>query len=174
MTRIAFLIATALTLLACSDGTSPANPAAASGPTVPTKAEPERPVAGDAGIPVRVAPCYDSTGPLIDVGPYSEELAEADADSIGELTARMKEQWPTLSIELMNVISIRHYDLGLKDDAVYWFYCAQYRASLFRSLLSPDSLRQPGTGASERVEAHKTFQQSAGEYINGYAFGVLP
>lgn len=124
-------------------------------------------------MPIYVAPFYNSQGPQINVGNYSKPLAEASAETILGLTERMKKDWTTLSPESMYVAAIRLYDLGKKDDAVYWFYSAQFRARLFQSVLVPESLGRIGAEGFERNQAYESFNTLSGEYINGYAFGDL-
>jgi hypothetical protein len=85
----------------------------------------------------------------------------------------MKEDWPELTPETMYVAAIRLYDAGLKDDAVYWFYSAQYRARLVRGLLDPQKLDAIGNPATALAQAHEAFLKDAGVYINGYAFGDI-
>jgi len=74
----------------------------------------------------------------------------------------------------MYVAAIRLYDLGHKDEAVYWFYTAQYRARVFTSILDKENVGTIGSEAFELKQAYASFNQLAGEYINGYAFGELP
>jgi len=127
-----------------------------------------------ARMPVFVTPYYNSKGPQIDVGPWSKELTEATAATIPALAAKMKQQWDTLPVEAMYVLAIRLYDLGLKDDAVYWFYSAQWRGFLYRDAIPPDAVGGIGTPAFEHIQANKAFHHLAGSHINGYAFGDLP
>lgn len=132
---------------------------------------------GDAlptAIPIYITPFYSSEGPQVNVGPYSHELAGATAETIRELAKKMKADRATLPIETMYVMSIRLYDLGHKQEAVYWFYSAYYRDRLLRALLSKESIGGIGDEAFERGQAGNSFHRLAGEYINGYAFGDLP
>jgi hypothetical protein len=122
-------------------------------------------------MPIYVTPFYDSNGPRIDVGPFSEKLAGANAETISNVGSEMKKQWDRLPIEAMYVAAIRYYDLGRKDEAVYWFYSAQFRARLFQSILPDDTSKAVGGDAFEAISAYTAFNQLAGEYINGYAFG---
>lgn len=134
------------------------------------------PVPDDAAtseIPIYVTPYYNSQGPEVSVGAYSGELTTATAASIAELAKKMKAEWATLPVETMYVMSIRLYDLGLKKESVYWFYSAQVRALLFKSLLSEESIGGIGNEGFERIQAYSAFHRLAGEYINGYAFGEL-
>lgn len=123
-----------------------------------------------------VTPFYSSQGPHIEVGEFSELLTKATAASIDELASKLraKEVWPKLPAETMFVLAVRLYDLGHKDDSVYWFYSAQMRARLLNAVLQPDSLGEMGSEGFELMHAHASFQQLAGIYINGYAFGDLP
>ena len=131
------------------------------------KAAPKEP------MPVYVTPFYNSKGPKIAVGPYSDELAAADAETIGNVIAKLKKDQSKLRAEVMYVAAIRLYDLGLKDEAVYWFYAAQYRGRLFMVLLDPAEVGGIGSEAFELKHAYNAFNELAGTYINGYAQGDL-
>jgi len=133
----------------------------------------ERSGANNSRIPIYITPFYNSEGPQVDVGAHSEELAKATVESIGKVISKLKEELATLPIETMFVASIRLYDLGRKDDAVYWFHSAMYRTRLLRAVLAPDSIGSIGSPAFELIQASSAFHQLAGEYINGYAFGEL-
>lgn len=124
-------------------------------------------------IPVTVEPFYDANGPKVAVGKFSDGLAAGDKKTLLKTLAAMKAEWSELPAEAMYVAAIRLYDFGLKDDAVYWFYSAQYRASLVRGLLDPDRLNAVGNPATALVQAHEAFLKQAGPYINGYAFGDI-
>ena len=124
-------------------------------------------------IPVYITPYYDSDGLKISVGEHSKKLKDADAKSIVELSTELKKQQEKLRAEVMYVTAIRLYDLGHKDDAVYWFYTAQYRARVFISILDKEKVGSIGSEAFELKQAYGAFNQLAGTYINGYAFGEL-
>src|SRR5262249_3349936 len=110
-----------------------------------------------ARMPIQVTPYYNSQGPLISVGPLSTELTDATKDTIPALATKMKQQWETLPVEAMYVLAIRLYDLGLKDDAVFWFYAAQWRGFLYRDTIPPDMVGGLGSPAFEHIEANKAF-----------------
>ena len=135
----------------------------------------DSPAAWKAGmpIPIYVAPFYDSKGPQINAGPFSGPLRTANADTIRDVAAQMKQQWDSLPVETMYVAAIRHYDLGQKDEAVYWFYSAQYRDRFFRLIVAGELANDAGAIARETTAAHAAFRELAGEYINGYAYGNL-
>jgi hypothetical protein len=124
-------------------------------------------------MPVTVEPFYDSNGCRIAVGKFSDALAAKDKASLLKTIATMKEEWPELTAEAMYVAAIRLYDFGLKDESVYWFYSAQYRARLTRGLLDPQRVNAVGNPATALVQAHEAFLKQANPYINGYAFGDI-
>jgi hypothetical protein len=124
-------------------------------------------------MPILVTPFYDGESLQISVGPTSQKLAAADANSILQLVKELKKDQDSLRAEVMFVIAIRLYDLGHKDEAVYWFHSAQYRARLFSSILDQEHVGGIGDASFELKHAYGAFQQLAGKYINGYAFGNL-
>jgi hypothetical protein len=63
------------------------------------------------------------------------------------------------------VLAIRLYDVGLRDDAVFWFYAAKDRYLTLEHVI--DVI--PGGLASVAV-AVRDFTKLAGPFINGYAF----
>jgi hypothetical protein len=65
----------------------------------------------------------------------------------------------------MMVLAIRFYDVGLRDDSVFWFYAAKDR---FITLSDVLDVKAAGLGQAE--EAVKSFATLAGPVINGYAF----
>jgi hypothetical protein len=65
----------------------------------------------------------------------------------------------------MMVLAIRLYDVGLRDDAVFWFYAAKARYTTLEDVID---IRMSGLIAPG--EAVKSFAVLAGPFINGYAF----
>jgi hypothetical protein len=65
----------------------------------------------------------------------------------------------------MMVLAIRLYDVGLRDDSVFWFYAAKDR---FVTLAGVSDVKSPELAQVE--EAVKNFAYLAGPIINGYAF----
>jgi len=63
------------------------------------------------------------------------------------------------------VLAIRLYDVGLRDDSVFWFYAAKNR---FATLAEVLDLRAPALAQVE--QATRDFATVAGPFINGYAF----
>lgn len=123
----------------------------------------------DGPMPIYVTPFYDSEGPQVAVGEFSERLARADAESIVAVMGEMREKMASLPATAMYVAAVRLYDLGRRDESLYWFYSAQLRARLFQALLDPEKEGGIGAPAFELASAHGAFQQLAGAYVNGYA-----
>lgn len=63
------------------------------------------------------------------------------------------------------VLSARAYDLGLRDDAVFWFYNAKNRAILLREVINLDDDR-----FFEVKSAIGAFIKLIGDVVNPYAF----
>ncbi len=122
-------------------------------------------------IEVYVTPYYNSKGPSISVDPWSKGLAANSESEFVTTIAKMKQSWNTLRFPEMYVAAIRLYDLGFRNEATYWFYSAQYRGRLFGILVDQEKMGSMGAPGFELVHAANAFQQLAGPYINGYAFG---
>lgn len=63
------------------------------------------------------------------------------------------------------VLAVRLYDVGLRDDAVFWFYVARARQITLEDVLDIEAagMRQPTEGA-------RNFARIAAPFIGGYAF----
>jgi hypothetical protein len=81
----------------------------------------------------------------------------------------MAKQKQALTPEQMFVLSIKLFDIGDNNNAVYWFYEAQFRAKLFQVAIDPLQLARIGDPSVELPAAYSAFTQVSGEYINGYA-----
>jgi hypothetical protein len=133
--------------------------------TVPTLAPTKLP---KESINILVVPFYSSDGTQIHVGDYSDRLRTNDLNELAGLAQEMAQQRDKLTPEQMFVLAIRLYNLGEKDDSVYWFYEAQFRAKLF--LKTVDSTRvSRGDPTYELLMDYNSFTESAGKPINGYA-----
>jgi hypothetical protein len=130
-----------------------------------------QPTMDPARITAYVTPYYDSNGPSIRVGGFSSGLASRNANEVLATTRQMKRQWQRLSFPQLYVGAIRLYDLGYRNEAVYWFYTAQYRARQVSVLLDPTKIGNVGDPGFELQAAGGAFMQTVGTWINGYAFG---
>ena len=126
-----------------------------------------------AHIEVYITPYYNSKGPAVDVGPFSNGLAAKSESEFLAAIAKMKASWETLNFPEVYVAAIRLYDLGFRKDSIYWFYSAQYRGRLFATLIDQNKMGSIGNAGFELFQAQNAFQQLVGPYINGYAFGDI-
>ncbi len=140
---------------------SPASGVAPS-PT-PSGMNPER-------IDVYVTPYYATKGPMVQVGRYSGGLRSNDPKKFLATIGKMRARWLQLTFLELYVGAIRLYNLGYRDDAVYWFYTAQYRGRQFTGFLNPSKIGGIGSPAFELQAANGAFMETAGPWINGYAF----
>jgi hypothetical protein len=132
-----------------------------------------RSVSDPVSIEIYVIPYYNSDGPIIEVGPFSKRLAAKTEPEFVETISKMKQSWSELRFPEMYVAAIRLYDRGFGNESTYWFYSAQYRGRLFASLVDQEKMGSTAAPAFELVQAANAFQQLAGPYINGYAFGDI-
>jgi hypothetical protein len=112
---------------------------------------------------------YNSDDLEIRVGDYSQQLKTEDLQELTALAQEMAQHRDILTPEQMFVLAIRLYDLGEKDNSVYWFYEAQFRAKLFFKTLNSDHMAGISELSAGYLASYEAFTQLAGEYINGYA-----
>jgi hypothetical protein len=128
-------------------------------------------VADASHIEVYITPYYNSTGPAIEVGPFSKGLAAKNEPEFVATIAKMRQSWNELRFPETYVAAIRLYDLDFRKESIYWFYSAQYRGRLFGTLVDREKMGTIGAPGFELVQAANAFQQLVGPYVNGYAFG---
>lgn len=139
--------------------------ALAAWPLVASAAEPVR------SVPIYVEPYYRSAAtpqgaPQVDVAKaFDALLASNKREDI--LAARdLIEAKPNLTTPMtLMVHAIRLYDVGLRDDAVFWFYVAKDRYIVMSEVLD---VKTPKIAPAD--DAMRSFSTLAGPVINGYAF----
>ncbi|MGA8535379.1 MAG: hypothetical protein WB615_14825 [Candidatus Tumulicola sp.] len=133
------------------------------------------PALGDdpSRIDAYVTPYYDSSGPVVRIGQYSAGLASKNQGTFVATIRAMKRQWSRLDFLELYVGAIRLYDLGYRNEAVYWFYSAQYKGRQFALLVDRKRLGGIGDPAFELYHAQDAFFQLVGPDVNGYAFGDI-
>lgn len=122
-------------------------------------------------IGIFVQPFYESARspggqPQVAVGKqYNDLLSSSRREDI--LAARdLVAAKPALVTPMtMMVLAVRLYDVGLRDDAVFWFYVAKERYIVMSEVL--DVKTQLLAQADDAV---RSFATLAGPIINGYAF----
>lgn len=118
-------------------------------------------------IPIYIEPFYNSQPFKINVEKYNEELKSEDKDAIIKLSNEIKSNKDNIELMTMFVLATRLYDLGLKDEASYWYYTAGLRRNVFKETLIADA------SSGEYKMALDAYYKLLGEYINGYSFGDL-
>ena len=71
----------------------------------------------------------------------------------------------TVTPMTMMVLAVRLYDVGERDEAVFWFYAAKDRMLVLTEVATPAAIP-----LGQAVEAIRAFSTLAGPVINGYAF----
>jgi hypothetical protein len=121
-------------------------------------------------IPIYVEPFYvsapDGSSPRVAVGKQFDKLLasneRADILAVRDLIVQRPD---TVTPMTMMVLAIRLYDVGLRDDAAFWFYVAKDRYIVLSEVARPNTPQLSGADAAVR-----SFATLAGHYINGYAF----
>ena len=121
-------------------------------------------------IKTKVEPFYDSEGLKINIGRYSKDFAISDDKKFVEAIFKIKENWANLTVEELFVGAIRLYDMEYRDEAVYWFYSAQFRAKVYQGSLEQPKAEKMGDASFDLQQVQKDFFKATGQYINGYAF----
>lgn len=122
-------------------------------------------------IPIKVLPYYQAARhpddpPLIAVAPqYDKLLASTHADDIRRARDEIARDPARITPMTMMVLAIRLYDVGLRDDAVFWFYAAKNR---YYMLTRVADMKSPELAPV--ASAMNAFVRLVGPTINGYAF----
>lgn len=121
-------------------------------------------------IDVSIDPYYASGAPgdppAVRVGEsFDALLSSLRPEDIVAARDRVEERPERVTPMTMMVLAIRLYDIGRRDDAVFWFYAAKGRYITLASVIDIDA-----AGLAEADAAMGAFVQLAGPVINGYAF----
>lgn len=121
-------------------------------------------------IGIYVQPYYEAAKesggtPRVAVGDSFGGLASNKREDIVAIRDRVVADPKLITPMTMMVLAIRLYDVGLRDDAVFWFYAAKDR------YLTLDGVVDVRAGGLAQVEeAVRSFTVLAGPFMNGYAF----
>ena len=135
---------------------------------VPVRAETFGPV---TWIPIYVQPYYEAAqtrdgAHMVKVGAeYDALLASNNPEDILAVRDIIEAQPEFVTPMTLMVLAIRFYDVGLRDDAVFWFYAAKNRFLTMVDVLEMQSGELAGS-----TTATTNFMSLAGPYINSYAF----
>jgi hypothetical protein len=122
-------------------------------------------------IPVYVQPYYEAARnpgekPMVLIGKsFDGMLASTRREDIVAARDKVLADPRLVTPMTMMVLAIRLYDVGMRDDSVFWFYAAKDR---FITLSDVIDVRASNLAGVE--EAVKNFATLAGPFINSYAF----
>jgi hypothetical protein len=102
----------------------------------------------------------------VKVGEKFDALLSSTRKADIEAASKLVKSQPQLVTPMtMMVLAIRLYDVGLRDESVFWFYAAKDR---FLTLAEVIDMRTPAFAPVE--DAVRNFATLAGPFINSYAF----
>jgi len=121
-------------------------------------------------IPIYVEPFYSSRvpgeAPRVAVGQrFNALLASSRRVDILAVRDMVVADPKIVTPMTMMVLAVRLYDVGERDEAVFWFYVAKDRTVILTGVATPNA--RP---IAQAVEAVIAFANLAGPYINGYAY----
>jgi len=122
-------------------------------------------------IDIYVTPYYEAARdaggtPTVAVNKsFDALLASNRREDVAKARDLVSERNATVTPMTLMVLAIRLYDVGLRDDAVFWFYAAKDR---YGTLAEVADMRSPALAQVE--DATRNFATLAGPVINGYAF----
>lgn len=120
---------------------------------------------------IRVDPFYQAARhpddpPLVNVAPrFDKLLASTKADDILRVRDEIERDPGRVTPMTLMVLALRLYDVGRRDDAVFWYYAAKNRYYLLGSVAD---MKTPALAPA--AEAMNAFNRLAGPIFNGYAF----
>jgi hypothetical protein len=121
-------------------------------------------------VRIHVQPYYEAARapggtPLVAVGASFEGLASNRREDILAVRDKIVADPRLITPMTLMVLAIRLYDVGRRDDAVFWFYAARDRYLILDAVVDVDA-----GGLVQVEEAVRSFSTLAGPFINGYAF----
>ena len=122
-------------------------------------------------IDIYVTPYYESAKtfgghPTVAVATaFDTQLSSNKREDILAVRDAIQAQSKLITPMTLMVLAIRLYDVGLRDDAVFWFYVAKDRFLTMADVL--DTKAASLAGVEDAIGA---FADLAGPSINGYAF----
>jgi len=121
-------------------------------------------------VGIYVQPYYEAARtpggtPRVAVGRSFDGLASNRREDILAIRDRIVAEPKLVTPMTLMVLAIRFYDVGLRDDAVFWFYVAKDRYIVMSDVLN---VKTPQLAQAD--DAVRNFATLAGPVINGYAF----
>jgi hypothetical protein len=121
-------------------------------------------------VPVKVTPYYEAADHreqkprVATASGFDRQLASLRAEDIAAVRDAIRAEPASVSPITMMVLAVRLYDVGRRDESVFWFHAARDRMATASAVLD-DSFKEIA-----RVEATtRAFALQAGPTINGYS-----
>ena len=116
-------------------------------------------------LPYYAAGASFAEPPKVAVDPaWDASLASTDPAVIRKTRDQVAAHPELVKPETMMVLAIRLYDVGLRDDAVFWYYAGRDRFLTMEAVLDMRSIRM-----ARQAEAVDSFVGAIGQPIDGYA-----
>ena len=116
-------------------------------------------------LPFYAAGASFAAAPKVAVDPaFDAALSSTDAAVIRKTRDAIAAHPELVKPETMMVLAIRLYDVGLRDDAVFWFYAGRDRFLTMEAVLDMRSIR-----LARQAEAVDSFVSTLAEPLDGYA-----
>jgi hypothetical protein len=122
-------------------------------------------------VEIYVLPYYQSAStpdgrPMVSVGDrFDALLASTKREDVTAARDAIRSKPQMVTPMTLMVLAIRLYDVGLRDESVFWFYVAKDRYITLAEVLDVQS-----PALSQAADAVRNFAILAGPVINGYAF----
>lgn len=122
-------------------------------------------------IGIYVEPFYRAArtpgeAPQVKVGSrYDALLMSSRREDILKARDAMLADVKTVTPMALMTLAVRLYDVGERDEAVFWFYAAKDRMMILTEVAAPGAKE-----LAQALDAVKNFSTLAGPVINGYAF----
>jgi hypothetical protein len=116
--------------------------------------------------PFYLAGSHYGEPPKVAVDPaYDALLSSGDARDILQARDAIAAKPGPVKPQVMIVLAMRLYDIGQRDDAVFWYYAARGRFVTMERVLDMRSLQ-----LIRSAEIVERFEQAAGPAMDGYAY----
>ena len=116
--------------------------------------------------PYYVAGARFGLAPKVAVDPdYDKLLSSARREDIQRAVLAIAAKPELVKPETLIVLAMRLYDVGLRDDAVFWYYAGRDRFLTMEQVLDMRSLQ-----LVRSTEVVETFIRAAGPAMDGYAY----
>ena len=116
--------------------------------------------------PYYVAGAHFGEPPKVAVDPaYDRLLSSTKRDEIQQVVLGIAAKPELVKPETLLVLAMRLYDVGLRDDAVFWYYAGRDRFLTMQQVLDMRSLQ-----LIHSTEVIESFIRAAGPAMDGYAY----